>query len=210
MRWAAAAAVVILLGGGPFEPARFRSGQAPRLPVRATGGGHVALEVKVGVDGQASGVTVLRSVAPFTDELRISVARWRFEPARTDGAPVETSVLVAAWFRSPALLESAGPLEFPAEDERASEAIPLPTVVGVPAYPAVALGEGVVVVEVTVDSEGGVRSARVVLSAAGFDSAAMDAARRWRFRPASRAGERVPAVAFLVFGFRSPVTPRTP
>jgi TonB family protein len=211
MRWAAGVAAAIVLGGGLFEPALFRSGEAPELPARAAGGGHVALEVTVGADGQVSGVNVLRGAAPFTDQLRTSVARWRFEPGRENGRALEATVLVAAWFRSAALLESAGPLEFPPSTARASEAIPVPTVVGVPAYPAIALGDGVVVVEVAVGTEGEVRSARVVLSAAGFDAAAMDAARRWRFRPASRADDQpVPSVAYLVFGFRSPVTPRRP
>lgn len=210
MRWAAGVAVAIVLGGGLSQPAQFRSGGPPELPVLAAGGGHVALEVLVGVDGQVFGVNVLRGVTPFSDALRTSVARWRFEPRQEAGRPVEAPVLVAAWFRTPTLLESAGAFEFPPASGRASEDIPLPVVVGVPAYPPTALGDGVVAVEVAVGIEGDVRSVRVVLFAAGFDAAAMDAARRWRFRPAIRADKPVPSVAYLVFGFRSPVMPRRP
>ena len=43
-------------------------------------------------------------------------------------------------------------------------------------------------------------------SAAGFDSAALDAARGGCFRPARYRGESVPAYAYLIFGFRAPVT----
>jgi Gram-negative bacterial TonB protein C-terminal len=121
MRWAAGVAVAIVLGGGLFQPARFRSGGPPELPVLAAGGGHVTLEVMVGVDGQVCGVSVLRGVTPFSDALRTSVARWRFEPRQEAGRPVEAPVLVAAWFRTPALMESAGAFEFLPAIGRASE-----------------------------------------------------------------------------------------
>ncbi len=45
----------------------------------------------------------------------------------------------------------------------------------------------------------------VVRSRSGFDIAAVNAARRWRFRPATRDGQPVRSVAYLVFGFREPV-----
>ena len=41
-------------------------------------------------------------------------------------------------------------------------------------------------------------------------AAAVETARQWRFRPAAREGRSVPAAAYLVFGFRSPVTVRAP
>jgi TonB family protein len=64
----------------------------------------------------------------------------------------------------------------------------------------------VVIVELAIDESGAVKGARVVRSGGGFDSAAVDAARQWQFRPAQRAGTPVPSYAYIVFGFRQPVT----
>lgn len=210
MREAAALVLMVVLAGEAVEPARLRHGEAPPLPPLAAGGGHVALEVQVAADGRVTKLRTLRDAPPFTAALRAAVERWRFQPGRKGAAPVASSVLVATWFRAAALLESAGPPELPPDLVSPSDAVPLPTVIGVPPYPPGAQGEGIVVVEVEVGTTGEVQSARVVVPAAGFDAAAADAARRWRFRPASREGKAAPSVAYLVFGFRPPVTQRRP
>ena len=63
-------------------------------------------------------------------------------------------------------------------------------------------------VEVTVDGAGAVKDARVIGSAPPFDQAAIDAARRWRFRPARVDGHATAGYAYLVFGFPQPVIER--
>jgi TonB family protein len=84
--------------------------------------------------------------------------------------------------------------------------VPVPTTMVPPVYPPRALGNGVVIVELAVDASGAVKNTRVVRSAGGFDGAALDAARKWQFRPAQRAGAAVPSYAYIVFGFRQPIT----
>ena len=55
------------------------------------------------------------------------------------------------------------------------------------------------------ESNGVVSGTSVVGSSQGFDTLAVNTARRWRFEPARRQGRPVPSVAYLVFSFREPV-----
>ena len=77
-----------------------------------------------------------------------------------------------------------------------------------PAFPRRALFGGLVLAEVRVDPLGAVSDATVLRSAPPFDEPALDAARRWRFRPARLHGRPVATIAYLVFGFRQPVLSR--
>ena len=73
-----------------------------------------------------------------------------------------------------------------------------------PKYPDMARSafiEGVVRLEVVVDRDGAVRSARVLDPGSLFDDAALTAARAWRFRPASVNGHPVTAKVGLTFRF---------
>jgi protein TonB len=203
-------ALCVLAGavaGQGFEPARLASGSVPdRPPVEAVGGGEVLLELAVGDDGAVTRVVTLRDTPPFTDLLRAVVASWHFAPATDDGRPLDASVLVAAVFRPPVLLGPA-PGTPPRAVAEPCAAIPFPAESVVPPFPPTALGDGIVLVEVTVGTDGKVVDSRGVQAPAPFARAALDAARQWRFRPACRNDRPVPAAAYLVFGFRSPVTP---
>jgi len=64
--------------------------------------GVVLLAVVVAPDGRAADVRVLRSsgFAPLDDSAVTTVReRWRFIPARRDGAPIESRVTVPIRFR---------------------------------------------------------------------------------------------------------------
>jgi TonB family protein len=206
-------AVCVLAGavaGQGFGPARLVAGSLPpRQPVEAVGGGEVLLELAVGEDGAVARVATLRDTPPFTNLLRAAVAGWHFEPAAVNGRATRTSVLVAAVFRPPVLLGPA-PGTPPREVASPCAEIPFPVDSVVPPYPPTALGDGLVLVELTVGTDGTVTDARGVQAPAPFGRAALDAARRWRFRPASRQDRPAAARAYLVFGFRSPVTPPKP
>ena len=75
-------------------------------------------------------------------------------------------------------------------------------------YPPNALGDGTVLVEVTIDATSALTDARVKVSSPPFDAAALSAARSWSFRPARRHGNAVTTRAYLLFGFREPVIGR--
>jgi TonB family protein len=71
-------------------------------------------------------------------------------------------------------------------------------------YPAGASGEARVLLVVTVNADGTVRTARVSEGEEPFAASALSAVRSWRFEPASRAGEPIAATIRLEVLFRAP------
>jgi TonB family protein len=200
-------------------PARFRAGAPPQIPVRAVGGGDVAIEASVGVDGRVVGIARLRHAAPFTEALAAAVQGWQFAPAvdiapppreRPDAPPVRTpvasTVLVLGLFRPPALY--TGTLGTPPVDVgRASEAVPYPTSPPpLPVFPPNAFLDGVVVVELSIAPNGAVAGTRLVHSSPAFDQAALDTISYLRFRPAQLRGRPSSSFVYVVATFRAPVT----
>jgi protein TonB len=89
------------------------------------------------------------------------------------------------------------------QDKADYDSPPRATKVTRPEYPPEALEkgiEGTVVVEMTIDVEGRVVDPSVAKSVEGLDEAALECVREWRFKPATKDGEAVPATA------RAPVT----
>jgi len=202
-----------------FLPASFQGGAIPQLNVLSieAGGGQVLLELTVSPDGTVIGSRPLRTTASFTERIQSTSSGWRFSPAealldprdqRPGGPithPIESKVLVAGVFRPPTMLgPSIG--EPISEASNPSDEIPFPLSVIQPNYPPNARDAGVVLVEARVNASGAVIGAVVKISSPGFDSAALDAARQWRFRPARVGGLFVPSLAYIVFGFPMPLT----
>jgi periplasmic protein TonB len=82
---------------------------------------------------------------------------------------------------------------------------------GQPIYPAgvdPATVNGEVHLDAIVESDGSVKDAVVVKSIPQLDSAAVDAARRYRFRPAYKDGAPIPVIVRLEVAFRDPSTKR--
>ena len=201
----------------PYKPARYAAGARPVLPALVVGPGQAFVELTVGPDGAVQKVTPLRSTPPFTQGLIDAVTSWRFSAAvedaiGTDGKPegpkpVASKILVASMFRAPTLLT-------PTLGEKtvtvgtASPEVAYPSATSEPPFPPQAMAAGVVMVEVIVDGAGAVKEASVIGSAPPFDQPALDAARKWRFRPARVKGHATATYAYLVFGFPQPITGR--
>jgi TonB family protein len=163
------------------------------------------LQVVVDETGRVAQMTPLRASPLPTDLLMPAVGRWQFRPAVDQGVVVSSRVLVAAIFRPPQLDNSPTLGTSPVDRAAPSDEIPFPIATQTPPYPPAAIGEGVVLVELLVGADGRVQQLRLATGAGGFDQAALDAARRWSFRPARSNGRTVEAYAYLVFGFRQPV-----
>jgi TonB family protein len=201
-----------------FMSARYVSGNLPVAPPLVVSGGEVFLEVLVADDGRVDSIRPLRTTPPFTDAAITAVRGWQFMPATEVVAPstsqagastrtVAESVFVAAMFAPPAL---NGPtLGQPPQDVLSpSDEIPMPMAANPAAYPPRAMGDGTVLVEVTIDGSGVLTDALVIASSPAFDAAALTAARSWSFRAARRNGNAVTAHAYLLFAFRQPVIGR--
>jgi TonB family protein len=182
------------------QPPRLVRAQLGPAPWSAQSGGIAACDVTLDAGGAVVGVDLVQDVPPYGALLLEAVQSWGFEPAREDGRPVGARVLVLGLFRPPTLSVQA-PESPRYKSTTAPEEIPWPASVALPPYPANVVGSGKVIVEADVADQGSVASARVLGSASAFDSAALDAARQWVFRPAARSGRPVASRAFLIFSF---------
>ncbi len=194
---------LLAMSAQSFEPAKFMGGAMEAIPYRSFAAGLVVLEVSVNAQGRVTDARTLEAVEPFTDVMTSSVQGWSFEPARENRVRVESRVLVMGFFR-PAMLLPPAPEGFREPDAQPSEDVPFPTSVDVPPYPPNAMGSHYVLVELEVGEAGSVTSAQVRSPTSGFDSAAVDAARGWKFQPARRGGRPVPTLAYLIVAFRQP------
>lgn len=189
-----------------FKPARRLAGSTPSSPSPNTIGWiEESLELAVDATGRVR-VAAAAQAAQGPSLVSRAVADWRFQPATEFGAAVASRVLVAAIFRAPELFDYPTSRKVPVDLAERSSEVPFPTVTIRPRYPPLALADAVAVVEVLVDRDGRVSEARLVSRAPGFESAALTAAREWSFQPAQRNGRPVAAYAYLVFGFRRPLS----
>jgi TonB family protein len=107
----------------------------------------------------------------------------RTEPARPgDYPPPENPVRVGGNVRQPAKLVHVEPV--------------------LPPQAAQANVRGVVIVEVTIDTQGAVSGAKVLRSIPLLDRAAIDAVRQWRFEPTELNGRPVPVIMTVTVNFR--------
>ena len=213
------AAAMLALSVGPAAaqartaPHLIEDGLPARIP-QALGGGEVLLELTIDPNGVVQRVGRLRATPPYTELVADAVAAWQFEPATTmiDQRRTATtgSVLVAAVVRPPSLY--AGPASGPSPRDVAgpSPYVPYPEALAMPAYPPTAVGSGLVLVEITMTAGGEPRDFRLVSPVSGFDVAALDAVRKWRFRPAPATDVPDRVFVYAVLGFRTPLAPPQP
>ncbi|HSB61999.1 MAG TPA: hypothetical protein VLI67_09780 [Vicinamibacteria bacterium] len=202
--------LVAALGAPVVEPARLDRWSLGDRPPLAQGGGEVLIELAVSAAGAVTGARILRDTPPFTEMLRRASMAWTFTPATDGGQAVASRVLLAGLFRPPVLQNVPTIGEPPREAGEPSAEVAFPSRLVPPAYPPTAIGDALVLLEASVSPEGLVRETRVLRPAPGFDGAADEAARQWRFRSARRGGAAAASRAYLVFGFRQPVTPPQP
>jgi outer membrane biosynthesis protein TonB len=180
----------------------------------ALGGGEVVLEVSIDSRGAVAQVERVRVTPPYADLVVDAVAEWRFEPATVmlegRATSVAASVLVVAVFR-PASFYS-GPVPGVASQVLAASSARVPHVKSIvmPAYPPTATGDGIVLVEIELSRRAEPRNYRIVGPASGFDGAALDAVRAWRFGAPQTPDVPDPLFVYAMVGFRAPLAPIVP
>jgi TonB family protein len=177
----------------------------------AFGGGAVVLEVMVDAAGGIARIGRLLETPPYTDLVVNAVSQWRFTPATDRHAAAGAGpVLVVAVFRPPLVYAGPAPDIPRGAFQSASARIPSVESIVLPLYPPTAIGDGMVVVEIEISGASSVRGYRIVSPDSGFDSAALDAARSWRFQ--APRGPDVPDRTFVyaVMGFRAPLATTLP
>lgn len=193
----------------PTSP-RLRDGRVPADIPRAFGGGEVVLELTVDSEGVVERLDRVRATPPYLDFVVNAVASWRFTPATAliddRATTVAAPVLVAAVFRPPLVYAGPAPGPRPLVLGAVSPGVPSVAHVTLPAYPPTAVGDGVVVVEIEMTSRAEPRHYRIVGPPSGFDDAALDAVRAWRFGPPQASDLPEPIFAYAVLGFRALLT----
>jgi TonB family protein len=216
-----ASACLALTAAPAFHPAKYRDGAMPPLPaLNVVGGGEVMVELDVTNAGVVRGVKALRSTPPYTDMLIATTRMWHFAPAEVEieppppagqpkFKPVDSTVLVAAVFRAPALI---GPTlgELPRDVGSESDSTPYPFSTAPPLFPPRSRDAGLVMIETTISTSGQPTGNRIVNASASFNEAAITALNQWRFRPARIAGSSTPTLAYVIMGFRQPVLGAAP
>lgn len=192
---------------------RLREARLPAQVPEAFGGGEVVLELTVDSRGAVTRLEHIRATPPYTDALADSAAAWQFDPATTviEGRPttVAAPVLVVAVFRPPSLYAGPAPGVPPQTPGVPSPRLPRLVSTVMPAYPPTATGNGIVLVEIDMSGRGESRSYRIVGHASGFDTAALDAVRAWRFDAPQAPDASDPLFVYAVVGFRVPLAPVT-
>ena len=196
----AAGLAAAMASAEPADLPRLVAAEVEPVPWNAESGGIAAFDVSLDATGGVVGTNPVQDLEPYGPQLGGDILSWRFEPAREQGRPVPSHVLVLGYFRPPATM-FAGPEHPRYRDTVAPEVIPWPTAVVVPPYPPNALGSGEVVLETDLSDAGAVTNVRVVSEPTPFDGAAQDTAWTWTFRPARRGGQSVVSRAYLVFSF---------
>jgi len=190
---------------------RLRDGRLPVQIPEAFGGGEVVLELTVDSSGAVTRADRIRATPPYTDLLAHSAVAWQFEPATAliEGrpTPVAAPVLVVALFRPASFYAGPAPGAPPQALGVPSPRLPRLESLVMPAYPATATGNGLVLVEIDMSRRAEPRGYRVVSPASGFDNAALDAVRAWRFGAPRAADTPDRLFVYAVLGFRAPLAP---
>jgi protein TonB len=84
-----------------FLPPQIISTAEPSYPPNAVAGGTVILKVTINSSGVIGDVQVLQDAKGFTRQAIETVRKWKFEPAKLNGKPVEASIPVAFSFSQP-------------------------------------------------------------------------------------------------------------
>jgi TonB family protein len=84
-----------------FDPPAVVSTVEAIYPLQSVASGTVVLEVALDDTGKITAVRVVRGIPSLTESAERSVRHWKFRPARLDGAPVNSKVVVAFSFVPP-------------------------------------------------------------------------------------------------------------
>ncbi|MGE5327682.1 MAG: energy transducer TonB [Deltaproteobacteria bacterium] len=86
-----------------FTPADVSEAVFPVYPVGAVSPGTVALECALNEKGEVESTKVIHDFVPYTPKAVEAIARWKFTPAKLNGKPVSSRIVLAFVFPTLAL-----------------------------------------------------------------------------------------------------------
>jgi TonB family protein len=193
----------------PYQPPIVASAGDAYIPYQIVIDGLFVLDVHISGSGKIQQIDPLRNPGSMLDAAETSVRNWKFQPASEGGEHADSRMTASFVYRPPngASTQPVPPRNFAPVLPAADSIGYIP--VGIlsfayPDYPANSVAWGSVVVEATVDSTGAIAQVRVLHRTSGFDTLALDALKKWRFRPASLRGKPVAADTVVAFVFQTP------
>ena len=188
-----------------FKPAGVTFASDAQYPLNTNAEGIVVFNVLLNPRGKISSVNPLTDIPPLTNAAESSLSGWKFTPASAGGAAVASQLLVAFVFRH-AIAGRNPPAFSPVTAPSPVNGYTPPGIVSAAYadYPSSTIAAGSIVVELTVQSDGGIKNAGVVRGlSGGFAPLALTAARQWGFQPATLNGSPVTSKVDIAFVFSS-------
>ena len=214
----------VRVGGAIKEPTKIKHVPPvyPELAQQARIQGVVILEAVIGEDGAVREARVLRP-APMLDEAALdAVLQWKYTPTLLNGQPVPVIMTVTVTFTLNQSGEATAPVQpqqsiTPPEKVMTASGVEMvPVRVGgeikeprktknvAPVYPPVAQAagvQGVVILEVVIDTDGKVKDARVLRPQPSLSEAAVAAVRQGEYEPTLLNGAAVPVIMTVTVTF---------
>ena len=213
----ASALVVGLAGPTPanhaqhFTPPDILTASDIPFPATTVASGVVTLAVNLDSTGQIMNIQTLRDIPTLTTQATITLQNWTYAPAKLNGKPVPSTLIVNIVF-DPAFLESnnipLGPPEsFQPPNAKATPYTPPQLLTATfPPYPTNGLGSGAVVLDVTINSQGKIAHVAPVLDVPTLTAAAAAALQNWSFSAAIYGNTPLTSKVVVAMVFRNPAT----
>src|ERR1041385_4092582 len=195
--------LLILLADIPAA-VRLSIAPPPRPPMQTVETGLVVLDIDIDAGGKPSHVETVQGMAPFVEPSLDSVRQWTFQPLKKGQATVQATALFL--FRARTVLpDRPVTLNLPPQPS-ASDGPPQPMTITDPGYPVQSAAEGVVILQLQIDSRGRVQKTEIIRDVPSLTSTAAHAVSQWRFAPATHAGNPVAGTAIAAISFLRPVS----
>ena len=186
-----------------FTAADIASATDIPFPPNSIAVGVVTLSLSLDASGKIQNVEVQRDVPSLTSAVQDTVKTWTFTRASYKGSPIPSTLSVNVVFQPNQLTTApnggmalAPPQAPPTVDRYVPPQI---TAASFAAYPANSVGQGTVILDVTIDKSGNVASVRPVKRVASLTAPAIAAVKTWQFSAAS--DHNVPATGRLIVAF---------
>jgi TonB family protein len=186
-----------------FTAANIASTTDIPFPPNSIAVGVVTLSLSLDASGKIQNVEVQRDIPSLTSVLQSAVQTWTFTPANYKGSPIPSTLSVNAVFQPNQLTTApnggmalAPPQTPPTVDRYVPPQI---TAASFAAYPSNSVGQGTVILDVTIDKSGNVAGVRAVKRVASLTAPAIAAVKTWQFSAAS--DHNAPATGRLIVAF---------
>ena len=194
-----------------FTPPDLISASDIPYPATTVAAGVVSLAVNLDATGQVINIQTLRDIPTLTTQATLALQNWSYAPATLNGKHVPSTLIVHIVF-DPAFLDSnnipLGPPEsFQPPNPKATPYTPpqLFTATFTP-YPANGLSSGAVVLDVAMNSKGGISKVTPVRDVPTLTAAAAAAVQHWTFSAAIYGNTPIASKVIVAMVFRNPAT----